>query len=197
MHFSFFFFKLQNIFFFFQNQPLSLPIMSMFLPVRERIDNLYKFNNPQLLLQSVTHMSWLNEQMGADLSLDNQRLEFLGDAALKAMQARILFEKYPTWDEGRLTKTRAGAENNRNLAVWCRYLGLDTAIKVGHGMSRDPSRAWDGICAQVGGVFNLIPMLELLCNICLVLIVHCVVCHFIICVGFRSVSGCYLAGLWV
>jgi len=127
--------------------------MSQFLPIRQRIDDYYVFRNPFLLTQALTHKSWLNEQIGADMTMDNQRLEFLGDAALKAIQGRYLFEKYPAWDEGRLTKTRGRLENNRTLSVWCCHLGLDTAIKAGMGVPRVPSKAWDGICAQVFEAF--------------------------------------------
>jgi ribonuclease III len=118
------------------------------------VDQYYSFNEPALLRQALTHMSWLNEHRGEDVSVDNQRLEFLGDAVLKAIQSRVLYDKYPDWDEGRLTSTRGHLENNRNLAVWCQYLGLDKGIRVGRGISRDPKqKSWDGICAQVFEAF--------------------------------------------
>ncbi len=42
-----------------------------------------------------------------DLSNNNERLEFLGDAMLGAIVAEYLFKKYPTQAEGYLTEMRS------------------------------------------------------------------------------------------
>lgn len=76
------------------------------------------------------------------------RLEFLGDSVLKSVQSKYLFESYPEWGEGQLSRTRAQMENNEQLALWCRHLGLAPHIKCGQSIERDTT-AWVHICSQV------------------------------------------------
>ena len=110
----------------------------------------YTFNDPLLLEEAVTHKSWFNENCREAISpiKGYDRLEFLGDAVLKAIQAKYVFVSYPDWSEGQLSKTRSHLENNKQLATWCCHLGLNTIIKVGQSI-REGSKAWDNICAQV------------------------------------------------
>jgi ribonuclease-3 len=106
------------------------------------------FNDPLLLDQATTHKSWLNENPDSSIGSDYQRLEFLGDAILKAIHAKHLYDQYPEWDEARLTKTRSNLENNKLLAKLCKKLGLDEQIRVG-GSIRKETKAWKKICADV------------------------------------------------
>jgi dsRNA-specific ribonuclease len=110
----------------------------------------YIFNNPTFFEIAVTHKSWYNENSGIHqyTAKDFERLEFLGDAVLKAIQAKHVFKTYPEWDEGQLSKTRSHLENNQQLALWCHHLGLDSSIKTGHSILPH-SKAWNNICAQV------------------------------------------------
>ena len=59
----------------------------------------HHFTDPQLLNTALTHRS-----AG---SRNNERLEFLGDAVLDLVVARLLFETHPDWVEGHLTRARA------------------------------------------------------------------------------------------
>ena len=63
----------------------------------------------------------------------NQRLEFLGDAVLQLVLTRELYEKFPAFDEGPLTKARAKLVNRRTLAEHARALGLGTHLILSHG----------------------------------------------------------------
>eukprot|EP00603_Paraphysomonas_imperforata_P003855 CAMPEP_0114414220 /NCGR_PEP_ID=MMETSP0103-20121206/1271_1 /TAXON_ID=37642 ORGANISM="Paraphysomonas imperforata, Strain PA2" /NCGR_SAMPLE_ID=MMETSP0103 /ASSEMBLY_ACC=CAM_ASM_000201 /LENGTH=256 /DNA_ID=CAMNT_0001582345 /DNA_START=255 /DNA_END=1023 /DNA_ORIENTATION=- len=80
------------------------------------------------------------------------RLEFLGDSILKTIQSKYLFEANPEWGEGQLSKTRAQMENNEQLALWCRHLGLDSHIKCGRSIERG-TPGWVNICSQVFEAF--------------------------------------------
>ena len=51
----------------------------------------YKFNNPGLLKEALTHKSFANEKV---MGRDNERLEFLGDAVLQMAITDILMEKF-------------------------------------------------------------------------------------------------------
>lgn len=60
--------------------------------------------------------------------INNERLEFLGDAVLDAILSEILFEKYPTADEGDLTKIRSRLVNRRVLNKLALSMSLDRLI---------------------------------------------------------------------
>ena len=64
----------------------------------------YRFRNPALLENALTHSSYANE--GHHGMESNERLEFLGDSVLGFVTAGYLFEK-ETGPEGMLTKLRA------------------------------------------------------------------------------------------
>src|SRR5437667_3115375 len=63
----------------------------------------------------------------------NQRLEFLGDAVLQLVLTGELYEKFPTFGEGPLTKARAQLVNRRSLAEKARQLGLGQYLIVSRG----------------------------------------------------------------
>lgn len=66
----------------------------------------YQFCNGKLLKQALTHSSYANEcHMGKHA--DNERLEFLGDAVLEIVVSEFLYNKYPKYPEGELTRMRA------------------------------------------------------------------------------------------
>jgi ribonuclease-3 len=82
------------------------------------------------LAQALSHSSFANEQGDR---LDNQRLEFLGDAVLGMCVSALLCEKFPEADEGQLTRMRAQLVNTQALAQWGRDHGIATALLLGRG----------------------------------------------------------------
>src|SRR5437016_14238747 len=91
----------------------------------------YAFKDSSLLRLALTHPSVAHEQ-GAPLQT-NQRLEFLGDAVLQLALTRELYEKFPAFGEGPLTKARAKLVNRRSLADRARHLGLGRPLIVSRG----------------------------------------------------------------
>jgi ribonuclease-3 len=91
----------------------------------------YVFRDPVLLRLALTHPSVAHEQ-GAPLQT-NQRLEFLGDAVLQLALTRELYEKFPAFGEGPLTKARAKLVNRRTLAERARHLGLGQHLILSRG----------------------------------------------------------------
>src|SRR4051794_32093362 len=91
----------------------------------------YVFRDRSLLKLALTHPSVAHEQ-GQPVQT-NQRLEFLGDAVLQLVLTRELYEKFPGFDEGPLTKARAKLVNRRSLAEQARKLGLGTYLIVSRG----------------------------------------------------------------
>ena len=90
------------------------------------------FDSPALLLEALTHPSFLNEN--PDVSRTSyQRLEFLGDAVLGYVTASELFRRFPTLPEGELTKLRAHLVQERTLATVGESLGLGAQLSMGRG----------------------------------------------------------------
>ena len=54
--------------------------------------------------------------------LNNERLEYLGDAVLDAIVANYLFNRYPEGDEGFMTKLRARIVKRKTWTIWLRKL---------------------------------------------------------------------------
>jgi ribonuclease III len=116
----------------------------------------YAFRDTALLELALTHPSVAHEQ-GAPLQT-NQRLEFLGDAVLQLVLTRDLYEKFPAFDEGPLTKARAKLVNRRSLAEHGRALGLGAHLILSrgeelHGGRERPSALADAYEALLGAVF--------------------------------------------
>ncbi len=124
---------------------MSLPLLT---PLEIALD--YRFAAPSLLQQAVTHRSYSVSH--------NERLEFVGDAVLNCVVARILFERFPSLDEGTLSRSRAGLVNRETLACLARRLELSRHLLLGEGelKSGGPQRASilaDALEAVFGAVF--------------------------------------------
>jgi ribonuclease III len=87
----------------------------------------YTFRDPSLLDLALTHAS----THAAD---DNERLEFLGDAALNLIVAEELFARIERLSEGAMTELKASIVSRRTLAQAGRALGLDQLARLGGGM---------------------------------------------------------------
>lgn len=89
------------------------------------------FSDPSLLRRALTHRSYLNENPEA--VEDNERLEFLGDAALDFVTAGWLYHRYPEMDEGALTRLRSALVRTEQLADFAETIGLGEALLLGRG----------------------------------------------------------------
>jgi ribonuclease III len=91
----------------------------------------YNFRDKKNLRLALTHPSVAHESGVA--SEHNQRLEFLGDAVLQLVLTQKLYEKFPAFDEGVLTKARAKLVNRSTLAEHARALGLGAYLILSRG----------------------------------------------------------------
>jgi len=108
---------------------LSCPSVSEFEELQRQLT--YSFVDPGLLRLALTHPSVAHEQSAPIQT--NQRLEFLGDAVLQLVLTRELYEKFPSFGEGPLTKARAQLVNRRSLAEQARQLGLGQYLILSRG----------------------------------------------------------------
>ncbi len=106
-----------------------------------------KMNNLGLLIEALTHRSYLNEHREYTGS-HNERLEFLGDAVLELAVTDFLFKKYPSVAEGELTSYRAALVNTVSLAETAQTLGVNDYLLLSKGEARDTGRARDVIIAD-------------------------------------------------
>jgi len=90
----------------------------------------YRFSDPGLLTEALTHRSWTSEQEAQEG--DNERLEFLGDAVLYLVVSEMLYAR-GDMSEGDMTKVRAGVVDEAALAAAARRLGVDAAVRLGPG----------------------------------------------------------------
>ncbi|MFA5998275.1 MAG: ribonuclease III [Candidatus Paceibacterota bacterium] len=105
------------------------------------------FNTLDLLIEALTHRSYLNEHREYTGS-HNERLEFLGDAVLELAATDFLFKKFPTKPEGELTAYRAALVNTVSLAESAQLLGVNDYLLLSKGESKDTGRARDVILAD-------------------------------------------------
>jgi len=91
--------------------------------LQKKID--VRFNNQALLEQALTHRS-----IGRN---NNERLEFLGDAILGFVVADAIYTKFPTADEGIMSRLRAHVVNGESLADVAQYLELSDELVLGQG----------------------------------------------------------------
>jgi ribonuclease-3 len=99
-----------------------------------------KFSNRNLLSKAFTHSSGIDNRL-----LSNERLEFFGDAILAVVICQTLFERFPGYLEGDLTKIKSMLVSRRTCARVARQLGLHKFLKVDKGMAS--SRALTGSLA--------------------------------------------------
>ena len=85
----------------------------------------YRFKNPDLLREALTHRSFS--------ATNNERLEYLGDAALNLIIANFLFRTFPDLVEGEMTRLRAALVNQDGLSKVARHLDIGTHIRLGGG----------------------------------------------------------------
>lgn len=111
----------------------------------------YKFKNKQLLVEALTHKSYKQPY-------DNERLEFLGDAVLDLVVGEYLYKKFPSSNEGKLSKIRASLVNEEgfnklaNVLKLGDYIYLSNAEENNEGRSK-PSLLSNAFEAVMGAIY--------------------------------------------
>lgn len=95
---------------------------------------LLNFKDEKLLLQALTHRSYVNENPG---EFHNERLEFLGDALLTFLCGDYLYHRYPNIAEDEMTRGRAALVDEKQLAKFATEVGLNFRMRLGKGAIED------------------------------------------------------------
>lgn len=111
----------------------------------------YHFEDPQLLIEALTHKSYKQPY-------NNERLEFLGDAVLDLVIGEYLYTRFPHFDEGKLSKMRASLVNEEGftrLAIHInlgQYIFLSNAEENNNGRKK-PSLLSNAFEAVMGAIY--------------------------------------------
>ena len=93
----------------------------------------YKFKNQNLIIEALTHKSYKKQY-------NNERLEFLGDAVLNLIVGEYLFKKFPTSNEGELSKIRASLVNEIGFTKLANKIKLGDYIYISHAEEKNNGR---------------------------------------------------------
>lgn len=107
----------------------------------------YRFEDRSLLFKALCHRSYINEQ-GLPLLDSNERLEFLGDSVVELAVTHVLYEDFPDYPEGELTKVRASLVQMSALARAAEWLGLGEHLMLGKGEDSTGGRKKSSILAD-------------------------------------------------
>lgn len=99
----------------------------------------HRFERRDLLQQALTHRSHAHEN-DDEAAADNEQLEFLGDAVLGFVTSRELFDRYPEFSEGQLSKLRAHLVSAARLAEAAAELDLGAYLRLGRGEEKSGGR---------------------------------------------------------
>ena len=118
----------------------------------------YDFKDISLLEVALTHSSYANEQKKG-MCVDNERMEFLGDAVLELSSSDYIYKNHSEMAEGKMTRLRASIVCEPTLALCARAIKLDTFIRLGKGEELTGGRSRDSIvsdaCEAVIGAIYL------------------------------------------
>lgn len=106
----------------------------------------YIFKDKTLLNQALVHRSYSYEQISKPVN--NECLEFLGDAVLGLAVGHLLVTKYPDHEEGTLSQLKANMVNENNLSQLARKLNLGRFLMLGKGEELSGGRAKNSILAD-------------------------------------------------
>jgi ribonuclease-3 len=106
-------------------------------PLEKRIG--YAFRDLGLLEHALTHRSRAHEDASGGV-IDNESLEFLGDAVLGFVISDMLFHQYPTHSEGYKSKVKAGIVSAASLARLAEQIDLGQYVLLGRGEEKTGGR---------------------------------------------------------
>lgn len=90
----------------------------------------YRFRKPELLRAALTHTSGANTRLGS-----NERMEFLGDSVLGLVTCELLYQRFPEYQEGDLTKVKSVVVSRKTCARFSQEIGLGDFLFLGKGMN--------------------------------------------------------------
>ena len=117
----------------------------------------YHFSDFSNLEHAMRHSSYCNEQK-MDRFMNNERLEFLGDAVLELVTSEFLYLNYPKMPEGEATRKRASMVCEQTLALCAKEIELGSYLYLGKGEAHTGGRERasvisDALEALIGAIY--------------------------------------------
>ena len=117
----------------------------------------YRFSDFSYLEHAMRHSSYCNEQKMARF-MNNERLEFLGDAVLELVTSEFLYLNYPKMPEGEATRKRASMVCEQTLALCAKEIDLGSYLYLGKGEDHTGGRERasvisDALEALIGAIY--------------------------------------------
>jgi ribonuclease-3 len=109
--------------------------------------------NIELYKLALLHRS-ASVELSDGTHLNNERLEFLGDAVLEAVVSEYLFVEFPRLDEGGLTRLRSKIVSRQTLNTLAQHIGLDKyVIQHTNGSIVQKHIHGDALEAMIGAIY--------------------------------------------
>jgi ribonuclease-3 len=117
--------------------PKVVPLRDDLAPLEQHLG--YRFRDRQLLELALTHRSRAHEDgLGQDST--NESLEFLGDAVLGFVVADLVYQEFPTSDEGQKSKMKSSLVSFTALARAAESVDLGAHLRLGRGEDKTGGR---------------------------------------------------------
>jgi ribonuclease-3 len=107
----------------------------------------HDFDDIGLLEHALTHRSRAHEDASGGV-IDNESLEFLGDAVLGFVIADMLFQRFPTHSEGYKSKVKASIVSAASLTRLANKIDLGRFVLLGRGEEKTGGRLKHAILAD-------------------------------------------------
>ncbi len=114
----------------------------------DKLEEIYgiKIDNPDFFKRALTHPSYTKEK-DIPYTENYERMEFLGDAVLKLITSQILYEKYPDYTEGDLSKIRSIVVSDSTLSKIAHDIGLCDLIIMARHEAKQGLANIESVCA--------------------------------------------------
>ena len=111
----------------------------------------YQFKDEKLITEALTHRSYTKD-------FNNERLEYLGDAVLDLIVGEYLFNLFPEFEEGMLSKLRAALVNEESFDKLARRINLGNFLFLSpaeekNGGRNKPSILSSAFEAVIGAIY--------------------------------------------
>lgn len=119
------------------------------------IDDMFGFvpHNIELYKLALIHKS-ASLVLEDGRSINNERLEYLGDAVIEAVTSDYIFIEYPDRDEGFMTQLRSKIVSRQSLNALAERLGLDQQVIATHGAGISQKHIYgDAFEAMMGAIY--------------------------------------------
>lgn len=117
------------------------------------------FKDLSIYIEAFTHASYANERRHIEKLENNERLEFLGDAALQLCCSEYLFNMRPRLPEGKMTRVRSSLVREEALVKYADSISLPNFVRMGRGEEKMGGRnraslKADAFEALVGAIYE-------------------------------------------